>query len=187
MTTPANFANDQVAPHAAGRTIMRTLLVIVALAVAALCPPTAPAGIVDLPVPLLQGEKALHLFSISGVVTAGGLGTYVSCTSASTAAARVSVEVFDADGTTINDPSAVSVSVDPGATVMFATQNDASSAFSSVQLLTAAPVFLQLGSARVLSTTKALVCTAFLADAYNGPPASMTPLVVVSKLKQRGG
>jgi hypothetical protein len=78
------------------------------------------------------------------------------------------------------------VSVAPGATVMFATQNDLDSAFSSVHLLTPAPVFLQLGSARVLATTKSLVCTAFLADAYSGPPSSMSPLNVVAKTKQKG-
>jgi hypothetical protein len=165
---------------------MKKLLFLVAgFALLASSPAMTRAGISDAP-PLLQGERALALFSVSGVVTAGGLGTYFSCTSASSAPIRVSVEVFDeTTGSTINDPSAVSVSVAPGGTVMFATQNESAS-FCSAQPLTPSPVFLPLGSARILSTSKALVCTAFLADAYNDPPTSMVPLAVVGKTKQKG-
>ena len=149
--------------------------------------PTAHAGIVDSPVPALQGAKAVHAYSVAGVVTAGGLGTFFSCTNSATAAIRVSVELFDQDGAAaINDASAASVSVEPGATVMFATQNTPSSSFSSAQPLTPAPVVLELGSARILATSKAIVCTAFLADVYSGPPTSMTQLAVVAKFKQKG-
>ena len=143
---------------------MKRLLLVACFALLASSPATARASVLD-PPPLLQGEKALALFSVSGVVTAGGLGTYFSCTSTSTVPIRVSVEVFnETPGSTINDPSAVSVSVAPGNTVMFATQNESAS-FCSAQLLTPSPVFLPLGSARILSTSKSLVCTAFLADA----------------------
>jgi len=166
---------------------MKTLVLVIGLAVLACHPAAVSAGIADSPVPALQGEKALHLFSVSGVVTAGGLGTYFSCTSSSTATVRLSVELFDQDGNPLNDASAVSVSVAPGATTMFATQNDdANSSFSSVQLLTAAPVFLEHGSARILGTGKSFVCTAFLADAYSGPPTAMAHLTVVAKTKQKG-
>jgi len=165
---------------------MKTLMLVAGLALLSSHPVTARAGIADSPVPILQGQKAAHLFSVSGVVTAGGLGTYFSCTSVSPTTVVVSVELFSDGGEgPCNDASAVALSVAPGATVMFATQN-VNSAFSSVQLLTPTPVFIGHGSARILSTSKGLVCTAFLADAYNDPPTSMAALTVVSKTKQRG-
>jgi hypothetical protein len=172
----------------AAEDIMKTPTLVIALAALLALAPATHAGIVDSPVPLLQGAKAAHVYSVAGVVTAGGLGTFFSCTSAATAAIRVSVELFDETGTdAINDASAVSLSVEPGASVTFTTQNTPSSAFPSAQLLTAAPVLLPVGSARILSTSKSVLCTAFLADVYTGPPSSMSYLTVVAKAKQKGG
>ncbi len=45
---------------------------------------------------------------------------------------------------------------------------------------------MPLGAARILSSSKTLVCSAFLADAYNSPPTSMAPLNVNFRTKQRG-
>jgi len=137
-------------------------------------------------VPLLQGQSAVHLFSVSGVTTAGGLGTFFSCTSSSPETVLVSVELFGEEGgAACNDASAVAVSVAPGATVMFATQN-VNSAFFTAQLLTPVPVYLGVGSARILSTVKkGLLCTAFLADAYAAPPTSMASLNVVGRKGQK--
>jgi len=164
---------------------VKTLLLAAGLAVLATYPATARAGIADSPVPALQGQTAVDLFSVAGVTTAGGLGTYFSCTNKSPIAALVSVEVFGEEGgAPCNDASAVSVSVAPGASVMFATQ-DVNSAFFSAHLLTSVPVYLGVGSARILSTVKkkkGLLCTAFVADASTAPPTSMAPLNVVGRI-----
>jgi len=165
---------------------MKILLLVAGFAVLAAYPATTRAGIVDSPVPTLRGQTAVNLFSVTGVTTAGGLGTYFSCTNGSPITAIVSVEVFGEDGgAPCNDASAVSVSVAPGASVMFATQ-DVNSAFFSAHLLTPVPVYLGVGSARFLSTVKkGLLCTAFLADAYTAPPTSMALLNVVGRKGQK--
>ena len=163
---------------------MKRLVLAAGLAVLVSAPLMTDASVLD-PPPLLQGQTSRALFTVSGVTTAGGIGTYFSCTSAATVSILVSVELFDAAGTTpINDASAVSVNLAPGATVVFATQNE-NDAFCNAVLL-GAPVFLSGGSARILATQKGLVCSAFLADAYNAPPTSMVPLNVVAKNKQKG-
>ena len=41
------------------------------------------------------------------------------------------------------------------------------------------------GSARILSASKKLECTAFLADPSNVPPTSMVQLTIIAKLKQK--
>ena len=41
------------------------------------------------------------------------------------------------------------------------------------------------GSARILSTSKSLVCIAFVADIVNATPASMAELTIVAKTRQK--
>jgi hypothetical protein len=146
------------------------------------------AGIVDSPTPDLGGQKSLHLWSASGVITAAGLGTIFSCTNPLTTPVYVSVELFvDSGGAPCNDASAAAVSVPAGGTVVFATQNSADSSFISAHALSPTPMYLSGGSARVVSTGKGVLCSAFVADVYNSPPMSMTPIVLVARGKQRGG
>lgn len=42
------------------------------------------------------------------------------------------------------------------------------------------------GSARILSTSRKLACTAFIADNGNVPPTSMADLTIVKKRTQKG-
>jgi hypothetical protein len=162
---------------------MRNTLLVASL----LVPLSSHAGILDSPLPLLGGTKSAHIYSVSGVVNAAGLGTFFSCTNPSSDTVMVSVELFvDAGGAPCNDASTVAVSLAPGATKLFSTQNNVESSFFSTQPLTAVPMFLSIGSARVVATGKALVCTAFVADVYNSPPSSMMPLNVARIGKQRG-
>ena len=68
---------------------------------------TAVAGIADSPVPLLMGQKAQVLYSVPGIINAGSLGTYVSCTSTAKTPSIVAVEVFqNSGGAALNDASA---------------------------------------------------------------------------------
>jgi hypothetical protein len=43
-----------------------------------------------------------------------------------------------------------------------------------------------VGSARVLATSKKMVCTAFVLDSTSNPPVTMMQLPMIEKLKQKG-
>lgn len=151
-----------------------------------LCLSIAPAfaGIADSPLPvLLVGQKTYHLYSVPGTIPGnGGLGTFFSCTSTDTTTMQVGVELFGpAGGAAVNDPVASSLSVAPGATVMFGTATAVGISISSD--LAGGPG--SKGSARILATSKKLACTAFIADRLNAPPTSMTYLTIIAKTKQK--
>src|SRR5947208_2116445 len=134
------------------------------VAVALLAARVAQAGIADSPLPVLSaGATTIHLFSVPGVIASGGLGTYFSCTSTDTATMQVGVELFGgAGGAPANDAAATSLSVAAGATVRFGT---GAAAGISIDSSLGAGGFD--GSARILATSKKLVCTAFVADVGN--------------------
>lgn len=142
----------------------------------------AIAGIADSPLPvLLPGSTTLHVYSVLGVIGAGGgLGTYFSCTSTDTAPIQVGVELFGAaGGPPSNNAVTSSLSVAPGATVVFGT-------VSPVAFLVDSTLgILGNGSARILATSKKLACTAFVADRLNAPPTSAWQLTVIAKTKQK--
>src|SRR5439155_25538208 len=88
---------------------------------AALAAPQARAGIADSPLPVLTaGATTLHLYSVPSAIASGGLGTYFGCTSTDTRPMQVGVEIFfSGGGPPGNDAVATSLSVAPGATVIF--------------------------------------------------------------------
>lgn len=145
---------------------------------------TALAGIADSPLPvLLAGKSTLHLYSVPGVVNNGVFATVFACTSTDTASMQVGVEVFsDFGGGPANDAVATSLSVAPGSTVNFRT---ASFFWLGGLSWVLSPGPIETGSARILSTSKKLVCTAFVADpAY--PPTTSWQLTIVKQKKQKG-
>jgi hypothetical protein len=165
---------------------MRKSILLAGLVLAIASPALVRASIFDAP-PSLKGQKTSRLLTVPGVMTAGGLGTFFSCTNLSQAPAVISVELYVEDGLdACNDANAVSVTAPPGATVMFSTQNTADSSFPSSVPLSTPPMYLRLGSASILSTSKSVVCTAFIADVYNSPPLSMATLRTMKKGKQAG-
>src|SRR5438552_17755735 len=87
----------------------------------------AVAGIADSPLPVLSaGAATFHLYSVPGVVHSGGIDTFFSCTSTDAATIQVGVEIFPSTGGPPgNDAAATSVSVAPGATVIFGTSSAA--------------------------------------------------------------
>jgi hypothetical protein len=154
-------------------------MIIAALTLTATVP--AFAGIADSPLPeLLPGAKTVHLYSVPGVISGGGLATYFSCTSTDTATMQVGVELFGgAGGGPVNDPVATSLSVGPGATVTFGTG-------AAVGISIGSSLGTSFGrSARILATSKKLMCTAFVADAFNAPPTTSWQLTIIAKLKQK--
>src|SRR2546426_8329797 len=159
---------------------MRHVLFIpVALAIA-----TVAQAQIDSPPPALQGQASFHLWSVPGVMGIGVLETFFPCTNTTGAPIRVGIEVFGpAGGAAANDPSATSLNVVAGATVLFGTNGAAGLSVDG----TLGAGFISKGSARVLATAKSgIICGAFLADPSNAPPASMTTLMVVKKTKQKG-
>jgi len=163
---------------------MRKLIVLGALALAISSPALARATIFDAPPPL-KGQKSLRVFTVPGVMTASGLGTFFSCTNLSSAPATISVELYVEDGgNACNDASAVSVTAAPGATVLYSTQNTSDSSYPTSLPLSTPPQYLALGSASILSTTKSVACSAFVADVYNSPPMSTYALTMVKKAQK---
>ena len=144
---------------------------------------SARAGIADSPLPVLAvGKTTVHLYSVPGVIRTGSLATFFSCTSTDTATMQAGVEVFGAPGgAPANDAAATSLTVAPGATVMFGTSAAAGILIDS----NLGSGSMSKGSARVLATSKKLVCTAFVADDGNDPPTSMVQLTIIAKLKQK--
>jgi len=145
---------------------------------------TVSAGIADTPLPILMaGETTFHLYSVPSVIAGGGgLHTYFGCTSTDTATMQVGVELFGSvGGAPANDAVASSLSVAPGATVIFGT-----GAAFAISVNSTLGTSFSKGSARILATSKKLACTAFLADPTTGPPATMVYLTIIKKTKQKG-
>src|SRR5437870_10413407 len=137
---------------------------------------TAVHAQIDSPPPALQGQASFHLWSVPGVIGIGGLETFFPCTNTTGAPIRVGIEVFGpAGGAAANDPSATSLNVAAGATVLFGT-----GAAVGLSVNSSLGAGFSKGSARVLATARSgIICSAFLADSGNAPPTSMTALVVV--------
>jgi hypothetical protein len=130
---------------------------------------------VDSPLPqLLPGYPTLHLYSAPSAVRSGALGAFFGCTSTGTAPVQVGVEVFGpAGGGPINDAVATSLSVAPGARVIF----DSSVATISISSELGSGPFSK-GSARILATSKNVVWV-------NDPPQTSWQLTIIAKTKQK--
>ncbi len=133
--------------------------------------------------PPLMGQPSFHLYSVPGVIASGGAETYFACTNTTPANIRVGIEIFGAPGGgAFNDPSATSLDIAPGATVLFGTIPAVWIGVNS----TLGGGFSK-GSARILATARSgIICSAFLADPFNAPPTSMAKLSIVKKTKQKG-
>jgi hypothetical protein len=151
---------------------------------------TSNAGFADCSLPgLVAGKKTYHLYSVPGVLNRDAsdiVTTYFSCTSTDTATMQVGVEVFDSNGYLLNDATLTSFSLMGGHSVLFGTHQTFSELFD-VSLNTG-DFSGYSGSARILATSKKLVCTAFQAWGSGSPPtpSSMVYLTVIKKAKQKG-
>ncbi len=164
---------------------MKKFILLVALALTISAPVLAHATIFD-PPPSLKGQKSVRLFTVPGVVTAGGLATIFSCTNLSQAPAVVGIQLYrEDDPEACNDADAGSVTLAAGATVSIATNNSPDSSFFSSVPLTTPPMYMPVGSASILSTNKSVFCEAKLVDIANSPPLSMAALKTIRK-KQVG-
>jgi len=159
-----------------------------AMALGCLISSTASAGIADSPLPVLEaGKKTLFLYSVPAVIAGGYLGTFFVCTSTDTASQQVSVEIFgNLGGGPCNDAAADSRSVLPGAAVSFATSPPINEILGGTIADSYVCGTIGHGSARILSTSKKLECTAFVGDWFNSPTQTSWQLTIIKKLTQKG-
>jgi len=165
---------------------IRRIRVSLAAALVALAASMAQAGPLDSTLPVLSSGKPAILGTVSGVVNGGGLATFFSCTNQSAISMQMTVGIFvDGGGDPCNDEAAAAVTIPPGGTKLIATQNNADSSYFSTSPASTVDMFIAIGSARILTTGKGAVCSAFVADVSNSPPSSSYALAVAIKGKQR--
>src|SRR5438093_11652439 len=153
--------------------------------------------------PFTDGSLGKYLWTVPGVIKKQGFVTDFTCTNldAPGTVADIGVEIFDETGTRLNDvsvapapggcngamlgvPAGHTVTISNGATVQF--HEDCIIAVAGGTS----------GSARILSTSSKIVCSALIADSKNvvlttgGSPTGVSPSVAALKLirktKQQG-
>jgi len=150
----------------------RTLLVLALLA-SSLTP--ASAGIGNSPI---QAPFTQHVYDVSGVISNDSFSAYFSCTNSGSQSVTVGVEVFGpSGGAPINTAAETAIRLAPGGTAIFGTTSSAS--FIVDGILGTGTVIN--GSARILATSKKLICGAFLADPGSVRPISTLSLAIVLK------
>ncbi len=146
---------------------------------------TAFAGIADTPLPVLDaGAKTVHLYSVLGVVSGTPLSsstTYFACTSTAKTTIKAGVEIFaPANGALLVSGQA---NVLPGATVTFASKSDGPLGGTLVVVgQGGGGASVPTTSARILATSKSLVCTAFVSDEIS---YGVHQLTIIAKSKQK--
>ncbi|GIW40279.1 MAG: hypothetical protein KatS3mg076_0856 [Candidatus Binatia bacterium] len=136
----------------------------------------ARAGVADTPLPRFSdGSPSVLVGTFTGVTKRGRLQTDFLCTSFAGGATHIGVEVFDQDGTLLNDVSAGTgavLGVGPGQTVTFGTSGTVAFLETAVIPL---PTVSQ-GSARVVATSPGVRCAALIVDDAVSPPVSLATL-----------
>jgi hypothetical protein len=148
----------------------------------------ASAGIADSPIPNIGPGSAL-IYTTTGVQQNDGLiGSVFMCTSTASSSITIAVEVFaNTGGSPLNDVTTGNgrATMSPGVTYTFGTGGSGfAGIFTDQQIGGLGGV--QNGSARVISTSAKIICTAMVADKVMSPPNSMTTLPIILKLKQKG-
>ena len=166
--------------------LSRPLAAVCAITVILVSLPT-DAGIGDKDLPLLNGEKAKLLYTVVGVTDSPSIATSFHCTSTERTGGKtiqLGIEVFSWAGLPQNDLAAGEgvESVSPGYTVTLSTQDTL--VFSDDGLINTGNV-LQ-GSARIIASSKNVLCSAMIVDPVNNPPTSMVMLPVFKATKQGG-
>jgi hypothetical protein len=133
-------------------------------------------------VPASAAATLAPLFTVAGVMNTVALATYFACTNTDTVAESVGIEVFGQGGTQLVTATSNAVALGPQATILFGTQTAAALTVDAVPN----PGPVTKGSANIWTTSKKIVCSAFLADTNANPPASMTNLTIAYKGKQKG-
>jgi len=166
--------------------LSRLLAAICAITVILVSLPS-DAGIGDKDLPLLNGQKTKLLYTVVGVTNFDNeLATAFHCTSTEPSGGsdiHVGIQVFYEGGNLVNDVAADegSFTLGPGRTRTTSTQN---TTFNEVNNIDVDQI--DQGSARIVATSKKVLCTAMLLESENSPPTSMVMLPVFRMTKQGG-
>jgi len=145
---------------------------------------SAMAGVVDSPLPILDGKKSKHVYTIPGVVASTLLATAVTCTSLEKAKdARFTVQYFPAAGGDAENIIGVGTALGPGETKVVSTQGTTLSEGTFGLADSNAP-----RSGRVVATSAKLSCTAAVLErGLDGTvPNASWSLTIIKKTKQKG-
>jgi len=169
----------------------RNRSIAASIALFSLCASPALAGPAD-PVPLLNGvTKAAHVFTASGVLIDSNTGLAVLCTSLEKSKdIDIAVEVFQFDGTALNDltlGAGVATSTAPGATRTWeVTNNGGGILYTLANVAVPSVGNVYQGSVRIVATSARIACSAAMMDRTNDPPNFIWPLNLIAKTKQKG-
>lgn len=157
---------------------MRALLhrsFAVALALASL-PAVASAGITDPP----PAAMPIRVFTVPGVMKTAKLDTVIGCTDVDTTGVTLKAQYYDQMGTLLNS-AGPNFGLQPGESIYFATGN-----IVGIPLSVSFNVTQFYGSARLVATSKKLICTGYVVDNASDPPAVMRTLPMIRGLAQKG-
>ncbi len=123
--------------------------------------------------------RAADLFTVPGVINNRDLGTFILCTSTDSVAQTVEVDAIDKNGAAAGTGTYV---LRRGQSVMFGTRPALG---LDVDVLLHATK-ISKGTATISSTSAALTCSAFVADAAHTTPLFGVGLNIVADGQQKG-
>ncbi len=144
-------------------------IVVLAWALEVAWVPSALGGVADTPLPVLTsgGPTALSAFIVPGVMKVGNLDTEFTCTSLTTTPFKFAVQVFaSTGGAPLNDVTTGNgaATLAPGATGTISTGITAG--LHQDVVISGLGTSVRNGSARIVSESKAIACTAYVADKF---------------------
>ncbi len=145
---------------------------------------SATAGVADTPLPILDGKKSKHVYTIPGIVGSALLATAVTCTSLEKSkSARFTVQYFAAAGGPPENIIGVGTAIGPGETKVVSTEGTTLSESTFALANSNAP-----RSGRVVATSTKISCTAAVLErGLDGTlPSTSWSLTVIKKTKQNG-
>jgi hypothetical protein len=164
----------------------RSVLIAGAIALLA-APAIVSAGVIDSPVPDLAGDPARVAYYVNGVTKNNGLETVFMCTSLdSSGSYEVGVEIFsELGGPPSNNAGGGDgvQTVAAGGSVTIGTGNTVG--FHEDEVILSVPANIRGGSARIISTSRRLMCNALVVEELGSPPATLAPLKTIVK-RQNG-
>jgi len=164
----------------------RAWLILLSAVVAGL-PGSSVANLITDSAPTLGGQSARVIYYVNGVTKNNGMETEFVCTSLDKSGTfRIGVEIYDETGAgPTNNVSAGDgeEQVAAGGTVTIGTGNTVG--FHEDESIVGVPANLRGGSARIVSTSRRLLCQAFMVEDLASPPAAFMPLKVIGR-KQNG-
>ncbi len=125
------------------------------------------AGVADTPLPSLGGPTTQFLFTVPAVMKVGNLDTEFTCTSLSTGTFKFAVQVFaSTGGAPLNDVTTGNgvATLAPGATQTISTGG--TTGLHEDVIMTGLGTTVRNGSARIVSESKAIACTAYVVDKF---------------------